>query len=135
MNKNKGFSLVELMVVLAILAMIMAYAIPNYRDYVVKSKRAEAHNKLLEIAGMFEKFYVNNNRYPTSLRSGGAFPLGMNNTYLTWADYTITATFTANGWTLTATAQNAQATDDSSCATITYNNQGQKGTSAECWNE
>lgn len=133
MKNNKGFTLIELLVVLAILALIMAYAVPSYRNHVVRSKRVEAHNKLLEIAGMFEKYYTNNNAYPTALGSGG---LGLTSGYLNWTDYNITANINASGnWTLTATAVGVQLRDDPPCPTITYNNLSQKGPSAACWNE
>jgi prepilin-type N-terminal cleavage/methylation domain len=128
-SKSIGFSLIELLVVIAIVAMLAAYAIPNYRQYVMQSKRAEAQNRLLEIAGMFEKFYANTNRYPAGL-SGGGNSLNLTPGYLTWEDYTITGTF-GGGWTLTATAIGGQA-QDTSCATINYNNLGQK-TPLNCW--
>src|SRR5690554_153620 len=111
-RKYKGFSLIELLVVIAIVAMLAAYAIPNYRQYVLESRRAEAQNRLLEIAGMFEKFYANTNRYPNGL-TGGGNNLNLNASYLTWDDYQITAN-TGGGWTLIATAIGGQ-TDDKAC--------------------
>lgn len=126
---NKGFSLIEILVVIAILAMLAAYAIPNYRQYVLESKRTTAQNRLLEIAGMFEKFYANTNRYPTGL-TGGGNSLNLTTSFLTWDDYQITAT-TGAGWTLTATAIGGQA-QDTACPTINYNNLGQK-TPLNCW--
>ena len=128
-RKAIGFSLIELLVVIAIIAMLAAYALPNYRDYVMRSKRAEAQNRLLEIAGMFEKFYANTNSYPGGLTGGGS-NLDLNASYLTWEDYQITAA-TGGGWTLTATAIGGQA-QDSECPTINYNNLGQK-TPLNCW--
>lgn len=128
-NHKKGFTLIELLVVIAIVAMLAAYAVPNYRQYVVRSKRAEAQNRLLEVAGMFEKFYANTNRYPAGLQ-GGTNNLNLTLGFLTWDDYTLTATVGA-GWTLTATAIGGQA-QDAACPTINYNNLGQK-TPIECW--
>lgn len=128
-SKSIGFSLIELLVVIAIVAMLAAYALPNYRDYVMRSKRAEAQNKLLEIAGMFEKYYANTNRYPAGL-TGGGNNLNLDSSYLTWEDYQITAA-TGGGWTLTATARGGQA-QDTACPTINYNNLGQK-TPLNCW--
>ncbi|MFV0543876.1 MAG: type IV pilin protein [Marinicella pacifica] len=127
--KYKGFSLIELLVVIAIVAMLAAYAIPNYRQYVLESRRSEAQNRLLEVAGMFEKYYANTNRYPNGL-TGGGNNLNLNAGYLTWDNYQITAT-TGAGWTLTATARGGQA-QDTQCPTINYNNLGQK-TPLNCW--
>jgi type IV pilus assembly protein PilE len=132
MKKKNGFTLIELLVVIAIIAILMAYAIPNYRQYVISSKRSEAHNKLLEIAGMYEKFYANTNAYPAGLSGGGA-NLSLTAAYLVDDNYTFTAANTATTWTITATATNGQ-TDDTTCPTITINNLGVAGPSAECWN-
>ena len=130
--KNKGFTLTELMIVLAILAMLMAYAIPNYRQYVLKSKRTVAQNRLLEVAGLFEKFYANTNSYPAGL-TGGAANLSLSSDYLASDEYTLTVAYpVGGGWTLSATATGGQA-QDTDCSVITLNNIGARGPSAECW--
>ena len=126
MKKNKGFTLIEILVVIAIIAILASYAIPSYRDYVTKSKRADAQARILEIAGLYEKFYANTNQYPANLAT-----LGLDANFLTWTEYAITGTGGA-GWVITATAQNGQ-TDDSDCPTITFNQLGQKGPAATCW--
>lgn len=130
--KNKGFSLIELLVVLAIIAMLAAYAIPNYRDYVVRSKRVEAQNKVLEVAGMYEKFYANTNAYPTDVRGGGT-GLSLTNDYLRWDDYVIRhQDFNGNGWRIRAIARGEQASDDPDCQQIRFDNLGRK-TPETCW--
>ena len=134
MKYVKGFTLVELLITVAIVALLAAYAIPNYRQYVVQSKRVQAHNKLLEIAGMYEKFYANTNRYPTGV-SGGANTLNLGDDYLLWKDYQISHENRANGgWAILATARGEQANDDTDCQQMRYNNLQQK-TPAACWNE
>lgn len=133
MNNQKGFSLIELMIALGILALIITYALPNYRQYVLRSKRVEAQNKLLEIGGLFEKHYANTNAYPGALVGGGDGALSLTTNYLNWEDYAITlgAGGTGGGWVLTATAINTQ-TEDTDCPTINFNNLGQK-TPLICW--
>jgi len=136
MKLNKGFTLLELMVVIAIIAMLAAYALPNYRQYVVQSKRAEAHAKVLEVAGMYEKFYANTNAYPTDVE-GGAGTLGLSVAdYLRWDDYRIRQANNAQGatWRVQAVARNAQRDDDTDCRRIWIDNLGQRGPSDECWN-
>jgi len=134
MNNVKGFTLVELLITVAIVALLAAYAIPNYRQYVVQSKRVQAHNKLLEIAGMYEKFYANTNRYPTNV-SGGGNALDLDNAYLEWEDYRITHENRPNGgWRISAAAKGAQATDDTDCLQIRFDNLQQK-TPDGCWND
>jgi type IV pilus assembly protein PilE len=129
-KKSKGFSLIELLVVIAIVAMLAAYAIPNYRQYVIKSKRTEAQNRLLEIAGMFEKHYANTNSYPDGLGSG-ADNLNLSTDYIEWDNYKVSSTVDNTGWVLKATAKGGQ-TDDTPCLEITYNNFSQKSPT-ECW--
>lgn len=131
MNKNKGFSLIELMVVLAIIALLVSYALPNYRQYVIKSKRAVAQNKILEIAGMYEKFYANTNSYPVGL-SGGGTSLSLPTSYLEDDEYTFTVDNSGSIWTIVGTATHGQ-TDDEECPTITFTNLGTKGPYATCW--
>lgn len=131
MKKSNGFTLIELLVVIAIIALLVAYAVPNYRQYVMESKRTGAQNKLMEIAGMYQKFYANTNAYPTALTGGGA-ALSLTTGYLNTDDYAMSVVNTANGWTLTATAINGQA-EDSQCPTLTFNNLSQKGPLPACW--
>lgn len=127
-NRNHlGFTLIELLVVIAIIALLAAYAIPNYRQYVVETRRAEAQTIVLEVAGLYEKFYATTNAYPADLNA-----LGLDASFLNRDYYSITGTGGA-GWVITATPQGAQATDDPTCATITFNQLGQKGPAIECW--
>lgn len=65
--KTAGFSLIELMIAVAILAIIAAIAIPSYTSYVDRGKRAEARAALLDIAARQERFYSNNRQYTAKL--------------------------------------------------------------------
>ncbi|WP_154223394.1 type IV pilin protein [Marinicella rhabdoformis] len=132
MKNKSGFTLIELVVVIAIIALLASYAIPNYRQYVVRSKRVEAQDKVLQVAGMYEKFYANTNAYPTNVTGGGT-ALSLTNSFLRWKDYRIVhQNRPNNGWRIRAVARGKQATDDPSCIRIQYDNLGQK-TPAACW--
>lgn len=58
-----GFTLIELMVVTAVIAILAAIAIPSYSSYVVRGSRTAAQTELLEMAGLQEKIYLNSNAY------------------------------------------------------------------------
>ena len=66
-ERARGFTLVELMIVVAIIALIATIGFPTYRDSVQKSKRAEAKSRLLQIAQLQERYFTQNNTYTTSL--------------------------------------------------------------------
>ena len=62
-NKNRGFTLIELMIVVAIVGVLAAVALPSYRTYIVRAARVEAQTELLELAGLQEKIFLNSNNY------------------------------------------------------------------------
>jgi len=139
MKKILGFSLIELMVTVAIVAILAAVAYPSYRDQIVRSRRSDARSALNEVAAKMQQYYLDNKSYagangtPSVVGSNGSSSEGY---------YTITIASDATTFTLTATpttkgAQNA----DTTCATFTLNQLGTKAsknssnadTTAQCW--
>lgn len=135
-NKNiRGFTLIEMMIVLVVISIVLAYAIPSYRNYVLRSKRTEAHNALVNIASLQERFYANNNRYGTSAELGLAAsypaPTAAND-----LNYTISMANTNTSYTITAVAAavNGQNQDVAACLTYTINNIGTRTpANQDCW--
>jgi type IV pilus assembly protein PilE len=66
MRRTKGFSLIELMVAVAILGIIAAIAIPSYSAYVIRAQRSAAKAVLLQVAQSAERYYTTNGYYPKS---------------------------------------------------------------------
>ena len=141
MKPVKGFTLIELMIVVAIVATIAAIAYPNYQKSVTKSRRADARVALQEAAARQERIYAETNTYSNTISKlvtnvdGASSPEGF---------YTITATLSCSrtvGGTsysscfdLTATAKGLQA-NDTECATLTLSHTGKKGSTGGgiCW--
>ncbi len=132
--KQQGFTLIELMIVLVIITLLAAIAYPSYTSYVTRSKRAQAQAALLDMAARMERFYNANNTYSTATLASIGAPATTEN-----GDYNLNIqAATGTAFNIQAVPQGAQATDDTACATLTYNQLGAKGitgtgTVADCW--
>jgi len=129
-----GFTLIELMVTLAILGIILGVAIPNYRQWVLESGRTEAKSVLMQGAQTLERCFTRFSAY-----NDGDCPLGAGGTEMSEnGKYQLTVTgVTATTFNLTAAPQGSQ-TKDTECGSFTLNNAGVRGVStgtdpAECW--
>lgn len=119
-----GFSLIELMIVVAILAIVAALAYPSYKDQIRKTRRSEATQMLMEVAAQQERFFTNNNRYAadmTELGYGNANQLTEKGFY----SVSTSATNAPIGFSATAVPQNDQA-NDAYCDEFSIDNVGNK---------
>lgn len=67
MRKQLGFNLIELMVVVAIIGILSAIAVPSYSQYIIKAARAAAQTELMQLAAVQEKIYLNSSAYTGNL--------------------------------------------------------------------
>ena len=104
---NKGFSLIELMIVLAIIGVLSAIAYPSYDSYMKKSRRADAKIALQAMADRQERFYLQNNTYTNIIANVGGTGTEKNY-YVLSID---SADVNAFALTATAVAGGPQATD------------------------
>jgi type IV pilus assembly protein PilE len=126
-QRNKGFSLVELLVTVAIVATITVVAIPSYRQYAMRAKRADATTALLRLAAMQERFYIQNNTYASVDQMPDAPPagLGIAATERGYYDLNIESDDLTAGYTATATVvAGGEQEDDTDCAEFTVTAQG-----------
>lgn len=133
MKNNKGFTLIELMIVVAIIGILAAVGYPAYTNAVKKGNRADAIDSLLSLAGRMEEYYLNNDTYAgTTVNAAGTGTVGSNKTSDDLYTMSITSA-TAFAYTLTASPKSA----DAECGNLTLNSLGQKGASAgtvdACW--
>ncbi|NMG14650.1 Minor pilin, type IV [Aromatoleum bremense] len=127
----EGFTLIELMIVVAVVGILAAIAYPSYQEFVRKARRADGKEALVRVQIEQEKWRTNNTTYTSNLVDD----LGLDDESAE-KHYTLAISGTSGtGYTVTATAVGAQA-DDTDCATIVLKEgvaESEKRTPAVCW--
>lgn len=126
--KNPGFTLIELMVTVAIVAVLAAIAYPSYQSHVVKTRRKAAEACLVELAQFMERYYTTNMKY-----TGASLPTTQCQTDLgSYYTFGFGSYPNATSYTLKAEAGGVQAAKDASCTPLELSHTGAKSPS-NCW--
>ena len=135
----------ELMIVVAIISMVAAFAYPSYTQFVTRSKRTAASATLMQVAARQQQFFMDNKRFAASLTSLGyatdTIMIGEEGQIVTAGsdDRVYNIEISASNFVtyeLTATPQLTQASKDTDCGSLTLTHTGERGYSGSggnCW--
>ena len=132
-KQQRGFSLIELMMAVAVVGILAAIAYPSYRDQVRKSNRTEARTALSQVTQTLERCYTRNFGFTSCLPSG-TLPMTTTPRGAYVIDVKSGTTITATTFTLVATPQGPQA--DDKCGNFEITNANARtvtGTATDCW--
>jgi len=143
-RSNAGVTLLELIIVMLVVGILGAIAVPTYRNYMMRANRTDAKTALLSAAGTLERCFSRDNAYNLAGGSCAAFAATLPYTVGSGGDYQIAADagnggITATAFAIKATPQGQQA-NDTECATFTLDDKNTRGVTgtfnanpAGCW--
>ena len=135
--QSAGFTLLELLIVVAVFSIIMSMSIAGYRQYITRANRVDATTLLLRVAAAQERYYLEQNTYTDDLAA-----LGFPNALSERGYYTLEVAPALGGlvvgYTATATVVDDQSqSDDTKCQELTVNESGLRSSKPEdaevCW--
>src|SRR5687768_15664395 len=131
-HKSRGFTLIEMMIVVAVIAILATIAFPSYQNFAMRNRRADGKDLAMRIASAQERFYTNRNSYTTDPVALGVGLVSEQQYYTAQ----IVVPDDGQTYTLNLVPQDIQVEDR--CGTLTINNTGFKdhlgpGGNGACW--
>lgn len=149
LSRNKGFTLIELMIVLAIIGILAAISYPSYQESTAKTRRANVQAELLGLSSALERYYSQNNHYSNAANGGNDIGAPAGTLYAvdpqvaTFYAVTISSaggstandTDTAQTFIVSAVPETGSAMAGDRCGTMTVSSAGVRTptTPADCW--
>lgn len=128
----RGFTLIELMIVVVVIATLVGLAFPSYIEFIVRARRSDGQALLLDTAARQERFFFNTNTYTTDTNA-----LGFNNPAKSPDEHYTLSVINADQASYTLRASpNGDQVNDTSCGYLQLTSQGTKGSEnggARCW--
>jgi type IV pilus assembly protein PilE len=111
LRRKRGFTLIEVLITVAIVSILAAVALPTYTDYITRSKIVEATSSLSDMRVRLEQVFLDSRQYPAACVAPAAGPAPAGQIYLPASSkfFTVTCALTATTYTVTATGKATQA--------------------------
>ena len=133
--RRRGFTLIELMIAVALVAILVAVALPSYREYIKRSSRGAAQSELVELAAVQEKIFLNSNAYASSVTAAytGSSTGGLGATTGLSRDSRYSLSTTVNGASFTLIATPAAGSTQADDGNLSIDAQGQRAWGSRTW--
>lgn len=135
-KNGPGFSLIELIVAMGIVAVLAIIAYPSYTRYVLKSRRTDAMVNLLKIQAIYEEYNTQNNVYPAAntLPPSTTPPIPSMSSYYSFSSATTNTSYTLTATALVGSTQVNDAEGGTNCSILSIDNLGNQ-TPNICWTQ
>lgn len=142
-SEMTGFSLIELMIVVVVIAILSMVAYPSYRNHIVRANRVAAESFMQEVASKEERYLLDNRQYAFATDLSVANALSITTPPDVSGNYDVSVaddddTSSVPGYVITAAPKGAQDRDDTTCDVLTLSHRGEKtpvasGSTSRCW--